>query len=117
MKQIKVVEDTSLFDQIANDAPLEEKLFISRSLDIAHQIILNMEQKKMLQKDLAIKLGKTEAEISRWLSGFHNFTLKTITKIEAVLGEQIILTSKQIQEEFPVKGEDIIITPKKLHKE
>ncbi len=37
-----------------------------------------------MQRDLANAMGKTEAEISKWLCGFHNFTIKTISKIEAV---------------------------------
>ena len=37
---------------------------------------------------------KKNAEISRWMSGQHNFTLDTIAKIEAVLGEDIIAVKK-----------------------
>src|SRR5690606_14789910 len=36
---------------------------------------------------------------SRWLTGFHNFTVKSIAKIEAALGEQIIYTAQESQEE------------------
>lgn len=44
----------------------------------------------MTQKEFAKKMNKTEAEVSRWLSGTHNFTLKTIAKITNVLGESIV---------------------------
>jgi transcriptional regulator with XRE-family HTH domain len=99
MKQIRTVTDTSLFNKIQEETPVEEKIFISRSLDIAHQITTILEREKILQKDLASKLGKTEAEVSRWLCGFHNFTLKTIARIETVLGEPIITTPLQVFEE------------------
>ena len=41
-------------------------------------------ENRLEQKGLAEKLGKSEAEISKWLSGTHNFTLRSIAKIEAV---------------------------------
>ena len=44
----------------------------------------------MPQKELSEKLGKKEAEISKWLSGSHNFTLRTISKLEAALSIKII---------------------------
>jgi transcriptional regulator with XRE-family HTH domain len=98
MKRPREVADTSMFDQILNETPQADKNFIANSLNIAHQIISVMEQKGLRQKDLAAGLGKTEAEISRWLSGTHNFTIKTISKIQAILGEQIITTPKVVGE-------------------
>ncbi len=44
----------------------------------------------MTQRDFAKKIKRSEAEVSRWLSGTHNFTLSTIAKISAVLGEKIV---------------------------
>ena len=35
-------------------------------------------------------MGKTETEVSRWLSGTHNLTMATICKISAALGEDVI---------------------------
>jgi len=70
--------------------PSEIDLFVSRSFDIVdriHEILLS---KNIGQKDLATLLGKQESEISKWLSGTHNFTIKTITRIEKVLGESIV---------------------------
>ena len=53
-----------------------------------------MDEKGMTQKELAQKLGKTETEVSRWLSGTHNLTLSTICKISAALGEEIVIVPK-----------------------
>ena len=44
----------------------------------------------MTNKEFAKLVGKTEAEVSRWLGGTHNFTLKTIARISAALGCEII---------------------------
>ena len=35
-------------------------------------------------------VGKTETEVSRWLSGTHNMTVATIAKISTALGCEII---------------------------
>lgn len=64
---------------------------IISSENIANQILKILSEKQLLQKDFALLLGKSEAEISRWLSGSHNFTIKTISKIELALQESIIL--------------------------
>ena len=42
------------------------------------------------QKDLARRLGKTETEVSRWLSGTHNLTMATICKISAALDAEVV---------------------------
>lgn len=66
---------------------------IKRSVDlsvyVSDRIFDILEKQSMSQRDLAGKLGKSEAEISKWMKGTHNFTLSTIAKIEAVLGENI----------------------------
>ena len=49
-----------------------------------------MRQRRMSQRDLAKNTGKTEAEVSRWLGGTHNFTLRTLAKISTALGEDLI---------------------------
>ena len=49
-----------------------------------------MERKNINQNTLAKMLGKTPSEISKWLSGTHNFTLKSIQKLESILGQPIL---------------------------
>jgi transcriptional regulator with XRE-family HTH domain len=39
---------------------------------------------------LAHRLGKKESEISKWLTGRHNFTTKTLAHIALVLGEEVV---------------------------
>jgi len=36
-------------------------------------------------------MGKKESEISKWLSGTHNFTIETIAKIQGELKEVLIV--------------------------
>ena len=44
----------------------------------------------MSQKDFARLMGKTETEVSRWLSGTHNLTMATICKISAALDADVV---------------------------
>jgi transcriptional regulator with XRE-family HTH domain len=66
-------------------------LDLDLSFAIADKIDAIIKKKGMTQKEFAKKMNKTEVEVSRWLSGTHNFTLKTIAKITAVLGESIVI--------------------------
>lgn len=53
---------------------------------IAAKIADAMHNNKMNQKQFALKMGKTESEVSEWLSGDRNFTVDTLTEISHVLG-------------------------------
>ena len=77
-------------DEIRKATPPETKLQMELSVAIANRIYGLLEEKGMTQKEFAGKMGKTETEVSRWLSGTHNLTLATISKISVTLGENII---------------------------
>lgn len=64
--------------------------FVEKNLAITEKIYAILEEKKLTPTDLAKKLGKSPSEISKWLSGNHNLTIKTITKIETVLDCEIM---------------------------
>ena len=83
-----------IMDEIRSTITPEMKLQMEMSVAIANRIYEILEAKGMTQKELAQKLGKTETEVSRWLSGTHNLTLSTICKISAALGEEIIIVPK-----------------------
>lgn len=87
-----------IMDEIRSTITPEMKLQMEMSVAIANRIYEIIEAKGMTQKELAQKLGKTETEVSRWLSGTHNLTLSTICKISAALGEEIVIVPKQVLE-------------------
>jgi predicted XRE-type DNA-binding protein len=68
----------------------EIKKRVDLSIDISNRIFDILEMKGLKQKDLAKLLGKSEAEISKWLQGTHNFTIDTILKIQEKLGEPVL---------------------------
>lgn len=77
------------FDSIEN-MDLADKAYVDLSIGIADKIFKRMDELKMTQRDLANKMGKSEAEISKILSGEQNFTLRTICKYEIALNFKII---------------------------
>jgi len=83
-------------------------IFVKQSFDIVDRIYEILVKQGKEQKDLAKSLGKSESEISKWMTGTHNFTIKTLAKIEVVLGESVIQTTK---EKAATKATVIYITP------
>lgn len=67
---------------------------IRQDVDLSFQIVDRIHEilqaKGLKQKDLALLLGKKEAEISKWMRGTHNFTIDTLVSIEQALGAPIL---------------------------
>jgi transcriptional regulator with XRE-family HTH domain len=49
-----------------------------------------MELKGWKSQDLAKEMGKKPSEVSKWLTGMQNLTLKSIIKMELALGVELI---------------------------
>lgn len=79
-----------IMDEIRETISPEMKMQMELSVAIANRIYEILEEKGMSQKDFAQLMGKTETEISRWLSGTHNLTLATLCKISVALGENLL---------------------------
>ena len=84
------LEGRKLFRQIVAETPAELKTQLRFSDSIAEKLDKLLKERGMSQRDLAKNTGKTEAEVSRWLGGTHNFTLRTLAKISTALGEDLI---------------------------
>lgn len=81
---------TNLFEEALAAIPMDVRTQVNWSFAIADKIDARLKKVGMTQKEFAKKVGKTEPEVSRWLSGTHNFTLRTLAKISSVLGEDMI---------------------------
>lgn len=84
--------------KISNDVDI----FVKQSFDIVDRIHEILVKQGKERKDLARLLGKSESEISKWMTGTHNFTINTLAKIQDVLGESIIQVTKEKQPERPL---------------
>ena len=88
------MKTNKIMDEIRSTISPDMKLQMELSVAIANRIYEILDAKGMSQKDLARLLGKTETEVSRWLSGTHNLTLATLCKISLALGQDIIVVPK-----------------------
>ncbi len=96
----------SLARQILEETPAETRQFVKRYGELVVRIYELLEEKGWTQKDLAAKLDKSPSEISKWLSGEHNLTLRTLTKLEVELGEDLIQIPKT--RKFQVHSKKVI---------
>lgn len=81
--------------RILEETPAEVKIFVRKYADIVVRVHQLLREKEWTQKDLAERLEKTPSEVSKWLNGDHNFTLKSIAKLEAELGAEIIYVPRK----------------------
>ena len=87
---IQKMKTNRIMDEIRETISPEMKMQMELSVAIANRIYEILEEKGMSQTDFARLMGKTETEISRWLSGTHNMTLATLCKISIALGENLL---------------------------
>ena len=62
---------------------------------VAVRIADAIKERQLTQKQFAQMMGRTESEISDWLSGDRNFTIDTLFDIGQVLGIDFLGTSLQ----------------------
>ncbi|MCX6320588.1 MAG: helix-turn-helix transcriptional regulator [Bacteroidia bacterium] len=111
------------FEERRRSIPKEIDVYVTRSFDIVDRIHEILKMKNLSQKDLAFLLDKKESEVSKWMSGTHNFTLKTLIRIEDILGFPIIkvISKEKYKEKQPIllvvekkyshiiQGQDILV--------
>lgn len=79
------------FKSIIKQTSPEVKEQVELSMDILDRIHELLDQKfEGKLKLLAKKMNKSEAEVSKWLSGVQNFTAKTLSKLEIAFDEPIL---------------------------
>jgi transcriptional regulator with XRE-family HTH domain len=81
---------SKISQKILSETPLETRSFVKKYAAIIVRINQLLEHKGWNQKQLADAMGKAPAEISKWLNGNHNLTLKSLVKLEVELNGIII---------------------------
>ena len=84
------MKNNNVYDRIRARAKPETRRYVRMNMAIAMRVADILKNKDWTQKDLAKKMGKAESEVSKWLSGSHNLTLKSIAKMEAVLEADVL---------------------------
>ena len=79
-----------MFLDVLADVPDNIRRQTGYTMSISDRIAAILAAKGMSQKDFAKLMGRSQAEVSRWLGGTHNFTISTLANISTALGEDII---------------------------
>jgi antitoxin component HigA of HigAB toxin-antitoxin module len=96
----KTMKRNAKLEERRKKIPQDVKIFVDLAFKLADQIDFILKKQGKTQRDLAKALGKSESEISKWLTGEHNFTLRSIAKIQAVLNEPIFLCPFELDEKI-----------------
>lgn len=89
MKTIK----TSFDEMLAHTSPAIQQE-VSLEFALSNRIYELMTMRGMSKLQFAQAIGKRPSEITKWLSGQHNFTIKTISLLSSFFGEPLISINK-----------------------
>ena len=87
---MKTINDK--FQQMLNSVPHDIITEVDLSFAIATEISTLMQERGLSKKQFADALGKKPSEITKWLSGQHNFTIRTLAMLSTFFGKPLIST-------------------------
>jgi len=80
------MDDKNLIEELLHSISPKESLRIENRMLLAAKIDDAMKAKGWKKKDLMLAMGKKhQSEVTRWLSGTHNFTCDLLTDLGKVL--------------------------------
>ncbi len=82
-------------DRLLKRTPKDVEIFVDLYADLVVRINQLLREKDISKKGLAERLEKNPSEISKWLGGDHNFTLRSLAKLSAELGEPLLEVPKR----------------------
>ena len=73
------------------EVPADVKIEVDLSFAIADRIDALIKKKGLTKKEFADSIGKRPSEVTKWLSGQHNFTILTLAMLSAYFDEALIV--------------------------
>lgn len=70
--------------------PQDIKNEVDLEFDISDRIYNLMQSRGLSKSEFAAQMGCRPSEVTKWLCGQHNFTIRTISKLSAFFGEPLI---------------------------
>lgn len=81
---------TSLKDMLTS-VPAHIQQEVDLEFAISNRIYELMTKRGLSKLEFAQALGKRPSEVTKWLSGQHNFTIRTLSLLSTFFGEKLIL--------------------------
>lgn len=99
---------SEVFQRILDNTPKDVEIFVDWYADLVVRINQLLRENKISKKELAKRMDKQPSEISKWLNGEHNFTLRSLAKLSAQLGEPLLeVPKKKVKTEFVEDGYEV----------
>ena len=90
---MRTIYDDLLQEELSKITPLQRATY-RLSDSIAERMDQIMKNKGISKKQLSELTQRRPSEVTKWLSGSHNFTCKTIALISMALGEELVSVTK-----------------------
>ena len=68
---------------------------VDLSFAIADKLDALIKSRGMTKKEFAIAFGCRPSEVTKWLSGQQNFTIRTLAKLATFFGEPLVTVSEK----------------------
>ena len=81
------------YNKIVESIPASIHREVDMEMAVSNRIYDLMTQKGLSRAEFARSIGKRPCEITKWLSGQHNFTLSTLAMLSSFFGQPIINVS------------------------
>jgi transcriptional regulator with XRE-family HTH domain len=81
------------FQEMMASVPANIQQEVDLELAISNRINNLMTERGLSKLEFAQALGKRPSEVTKWLSGQHNFTIRTLSLLSAFFGESLIYVS------------------------
>lgn len=78
------------FRQMLDAVPADIQQEVDLEVAISNRINDLMLQRGLSKLEFAQALGKRPSEVTKWLSGQHNFTIRTLSLLSSFFGESLV---------------------------
>jgi len=78
------------FSEMLAAVPADIQQEVDLEFAISNRINALMQQRGLTKLEFAQALGKRPSEVTKWLNGQHNFTIRTLSTLSAFFGESLV---------------------------
>jgi plasmid maintenance system antidote protein VapI len=78
------------FSEMLAAVPADIRQEVDLEVAISNRINDLMIQRRLSKLEFAKALGKRPSEVTKWLSGQHNFTIRTLSLLSTFFGEPLV---------------------------
>lgn len=78
------------YNSIVASIPKEVHAEVDMEMAVSDRIYSLMKARGLSKADFARAVGKRPCEVTKWLSGQHNFTIKTLAMLSTFFGESLV---------------------------